>query len=184
MMIHKRIGDLIPGVQGKIFVKGLLGILVSGTYIVQAIFLGKIIGALYSGTNLKKMGYDLLIIISMLLTRIFLVWCSNVYGKRIVGKVKNQLRKRAYKKLLDLGPGYMTVNRTGVLESTIVAGIDYLEGYLTLYIPQIMVCIFGSGAMLLYIFHVHYILGIIALVAFLVALFSPVFFVSVISKFT
>ena len=80
---------------------------------------------------------------------------------------------------MKLGPGYMIHNRTGEIESTIVAGVDYLEGYLTLYIPQILVCIMGSGAMVIYIFSIKFVLGMISLISVLASLFAPMLFVSV-----
>lgn len=138
-MIHKRIVEMTQGVRKYIFLKGAIGIIISISYIIQAIFLGKVIAQMYQGSALLAMKNNLIVLASMLLLRIILVWFNQLYGKWIVAKVKNYLRMRAYKKLMKLGPGYMIHNRTGEIESTIVAGVDYLEGYLTLYIPQILV---------------------------------------------
>lgn len=180
MMIHKRILEMTEGVKRFVLLKGGIGILISISYIIQAVFLGKVITQFYSHKTLRKS--DLIILVAMLLIRIALIWFNQVYGKWIISRVKNTLRGSAYRKLMDLGPGYMTDSRTGELESTIVAGIDYLEGYLTLYIPQILVCIMGSGLMMLYIFKINSVLGIISLMSFLAALYAPIFFLSVLSK--
>jgi len=182
MMIHKRIWEMTQGVRKFIFLKSGVGILISISYIVQAVFLGKIIMQVYGHENVENLYFNLIILITMLMARIFLIWFNQVYGKWIVSRVKNTLRKRAYRKLMDLGPGYMVRNRTGELESTIVAGIDYLEGYLSLYIPQILVCLIGSGLMILYVFTVHGVLGLLILGTFLTALYSPVLFLSILNK--
>lgn len=184
MMIHKRIREMTVGVRKFIFMKGGVGVLISLTYILQAIFLGKIITQLYNNKSIADMKYNLSILILMLVTRIVLVWINQVYGKWIVSRVKNRLRKRSYQKLMELGPGYMTNSRTGEIESTIIAGIDYLEGYLTLYIPQLKVCIVASGAIVIYVFTIHPVLGALALVTLVIALYSPMFFIAVLSKFT
>lgn len=183
-MIHKRIVEMTQGVRKYIFLKGAIGIIISISYIIQAIFLGKVIAQMYQGSALLAMKNNLIVLVSMLLLRIILVWFNQLYGKWIVAKVKNYLRMRAYKKLMKLGPGYMIHNRTGEIESTIVAGVDYLEGYLTLYIPQILVCIMGSGAMVIYIFSIKFVLGMISLISVLASLFAPMLFVSVLKRFT
>ena len=159
MLIHKRIGELIYGVKRYIFSKGIIGIFISAVSILQAIVLGRIVGGVYSGGTTMAIGTDALLLAALLLFRILLLWFNQVYGKWIIGRVKNKLRERAFAKLLRLGPGYLTQSRTGTLESTIVAGVDYLEGYVSLYLPQILVCIIGSGAMIIYIFTIKIILG-------------------------
>ena len=112
-MIHKRIWEMTQGVRKFIFLKSGVGILISISYIVQAVFLGKIIMQVYGHENVENLYFNLIILITMLMARIFLIWFNQVYGKWIVSRVKNTLRKRAYRKLMDLGPGYMVRNRTG-----------------------------------------------------------------------
>lgn len=184
MLIHKRIGELIRGVEPYIVSKGLIGILVSLTHVLQAVVLGQTVAQLYRGEGFGAMSGNLWKLVGLILLRIVLVRSNQVYGKWIVGHVKNALRKKAYDKLLRLGPGYMTDNRTGAVESTIVAGIDYLEGYLTLYIPQILVCFVGSGAMIVYVFTMNAVLGGVMLFTAVLALCAPILFLKVLSKFT
>lgn len=184
MLIHKRIWELIYGVKRYIFSKGMIGVFISAVSILQALLLGRIVGGVYSGGTTAVITKDAVLLASLLLFRILLLWFNQVYGKWIIGRVKNKLRERAFAKLLRLGPGYLTQSRTGTLESTIVAGVDYLEGYVSLYLPQILVCIIGSGSMIIYIFTIKFILGIMVLATALIALFVPIFFVDWISKFT
>lgn len=187
LLIHKRIWELVYGVKRYIFSKGLIGIFISVISIIQAILLGRIVGGVYSGEitdSVTSVTGDAVLLAVLLLLRILLLWFNQVYGKWIIGRVKNRLRERAFIKLLKLGPGYLTQSRTGILESTIVAGVDYLEGYVSLYLPQILVCIIGSGTMIIYIFSIKIILGMMVLATTVTALFVPVFFVEWISNFT
>ena len=184
MLIHKRIWELVFGVKRYIFSKGMIGISISAVSILQAVVLGHIVGGVYSGGTAASIGADALRLVALLFSRILLLWINQVYGKWIIGRVKNRLRERAFTKLLRLGPGYLTRSRTGALESTIVAGVDYLEAYVILYLPQIFVCIISSGAIIIYIFTIKIVLGIIVLATALIALFVPVFFVDWISRFT
>lgn len=184
MFIHKRIKELIYGIKRYIALKSLVGILICLTYIMQAVFLGKLVGQLYQRKGFEQILENVLILLVIVLIRLIFIWFNNVCGKWMVGRVKDTLRKRAYKKLLKLGVGFMSDKRTGNMESVIVAGVDYLEGYLTLYIPQIIVCIIISGGISLYIGFHNIVLGILVFFTVIVALYAPMFFVNVLSKFT
>ena len=182
MMLNRRVIELTKGIKCSILFKALLGVAVSGTYVAQAVLLGKIVGQLYSKEELSVVIHSILYISAIIASRLILIYYNSVYGKKIIGKVKNILRRRIYDKLLKLGPAFLDDERTGKLGSTMVSGVDYLEGYLTLYIPQILVCVIACGAMLIYVFSLHYVLGIISTAALIAVLISPVAFGKILSE--
>ena len=182
MMLNRRVIELTKGIKCSILFKALLGVAVSGTYVAQAVLLGKIVGQLYSKEELSVVIQSILYISAIIASRLILIYYNSVYGKKIIGKVKNILRRRIYDKLLKLGPAFLDDERTGKLGSTMVSGGDYLEGYLTLYIPQILVCVIACGAMLIYVFSLHYVLGIISTAALIAVLISPVAFGKILSE--
>lgn len=182
MMLNRRVIELTNGIKCSILFKALLGVAVSGTYVAQAVLLGKIVGQLYSKEELSAVIQTILYVSAVIASRLILIYYNSVYGKKIIGKVKNILRRRIYDKLLKLGPAFLDDERTGKLGSTMVSGVDYLEGYLTLYIPQILVCVIACGAMLIYVFSLHYILGIISTAALIAVLISPVAFGKILSE--
>ncbi|QOW60986.1 ABC transporter ATP-binding protein [Treponema pedis] len=182
MMLHRRVVELTAGVRFNILFKAMLGIAVSATYIFQAVLLGRIIGQLYGREGFSLIMHNVIYLIAVIAMRLVLIYLNSVYGKKIIGKVKNTLRRRIYDKLLKLGPIFLDDERTGKLGSTMVSGVDYLEGYLTLYIPQVLVCIIGCSAMLDYVFSLHYILGFISTVSLIIVLISPIAFGKVLSE--
>ncbi|EMB26464.1 ABC transporter ATP-binding protein [Treponema denticola] len=182
MMLNRRVIELTKGIKCSILFKALLGVAVSGTYVAQAVLLGKIVGQLYSKEELSVVIQSILYVSAIIASRLILIYYNSVYGKKIIGKVKNILRRRIYDKLLKLGPAFLDDERTGKLGSTMVSGVDYLEGYLTLYIPQILVCVIACGAMLIYVFSLHYVLGIISTAALIAVLISPVAFGKILSE--
>lgn len=182
MMIHKRVLELTNGVRVSIACKALLGIAVSGTYILQAVLLGMTVDLLYERSAFSVLLPYTVCLIAAVTVRLILIYVNSVYGKKIIGKIKNTLRRRIYAKLLRLGPAFLDDERTGKLGSTMVSGVDYLEGYLTMYLPQVLVCIIACSAMLVYVFSVHYLLGVVSTIALLIVLFSPVVFGKVLSK--
>nr|WP_255804872.1 ABC transporter ATP-binding protein [Treponema putidum] len=181
-MLNRRVIELTKGIKCSILLKALLGVAVSGTYVAQAVLLGKIVGQLYSKEELSVVIQSILYVSAVIASRLILIYYNSVYGKKIIGKVKNILRRRIYDKLLKLGPAFLDDERTGKLGSTMVSGVDYLEGYLTLYIPQILVCVIACGAMLIYVFSLHYVLGIISTAALIAVLISPVAFGKILSE--
>jgi len=182
MMLNRRVIELTKGIKCSILLKALLGVAVSGTYVAQAVLLGKIVGQLYSKEELSAVIQTILYVSAVIASRLILIYYNSVYGKKIIGKVKNILRRRIYDKLLKLGPAFLDDERTGKLGSTMVSGVDYLEGYLTLYIPQMLVCVIACGAMLIYVFSLHYVLGIISTAALIAVLISPVAFGKILSE--
>ena len=182
MMLNRRVIELTKGIKCSILLKALLGVAVSGTYVAQAVLLGKIVGQLYSKEKLSAVIQSILYVSAVIASRLILIYYNSVYGKKIIGKVKNILRRRIYDKLLKLGPAFLDDERTGKLGSTMVSGVDYLEGYLTLYIPQILVCVIACGAMLIYVFSLHYVLGIISTATLIAVLISPVAFGKILSE--
>ncbi|MGI5084232.1 ABC transporter ATP-binding protein [Treponema putidum] len=182
MMLNRRVIELTKGIKCSILFKALLGVAVSGTYVAQAVLLGKIVGQLYSKEELSVVIQSILYVSAVIASRLILIYYNSVYGKKIIGKVKNILRRRIYDRLLKLGPAFLDDERTGKLGSTMVSGVDYLEGYLTLYIPQILVCVIACGAMLIYVFSLHYVLGIISTAALIAVLISPVAFGKILSE--
>ena len=182
MMLNRRVIELTKGIKCSILLKALLGVAVSGTYVAQAVLLGKIVGQLYSKEELSVVIQSILYVSAVIASRLILIYYNSVYGKKIIGKVKNILRRRIYDKLLKLGPAFLDDERTGKLGSTMVSGVDYLEGYLTLYIPQILVCVIACGAMLIYVFSLHYVLGVISTAALIAVLISPVAFGKILSE--
>lgn len=182
MLIHRRILDFIVGVRRYILLKSGLGLAQILVTIAQAVFLGRLLSHLIDGRDLDAAGFDIAMILCAVLTRVMLAWANAVLGKWIAGRVKSRLRRRILSKLAELGPGGLSHRQSGKLGTSVVAGIDYLEGYLSLYIPQILVCLIGSGGLIAYVFAVRPVLGLIALSTALLALFCPILFLRVIGK--
>ncbi len=184
MLIHKRLFDLIHGVEAFILGKSFLSVCVSLTYIFQAVLLGQVIQMLYQKAGIDHLARDVLWIAFTILLRLLLITGINVYGKWIIGQIKNRLRKRTFAKLMELGPAYLLDERSGEIQSTAMAGIDYLEGYLSLYIPQILTVLLVVFGLSVYIFRVHFILGCLVTATSLMALYMPYIFLYKISSFS
>lgn len=88
MMLNRRVIELTKGIKCSILFKALLGVAVSGTYVAQAVLLGKIVGQLYSKEELSVVIQSILYISAIIASRLILIYYNSVYGKKIIGKVK------------------------------------------------------------------------------------------------
>ena len=184
MLIHKRLRDLIQGVEVFVFGKSLLSVCVSLTYIAQAVLFGQVIQMLYESAGMDALKWHVFWIAFLILVRLFLITGLNVYGKWIIGQIKNRLRKRTFIQLMKLGPAYLLDERSGEIQSKAMAGIDYLEGYLSLYIPQILTVFIVLAGISIYVFSIHFALGILILATAVAALFMPYLFLYKITSFS
>lgn len=173
MLIDKRIFQLIKGVRTEIFLKIFLEILISCTYIGQAFMLGSLIGDFYSGFYNKTMTFKFMAIIIFMIIRFFLIWITSFFSVKIMGSVRNKLRAKLLNKLLSLGPGFLFLRRSGKIESSLVSGIDYLQNYLILYIPQTIVVIIICSSLLFYLYYIHWILASLGLISLIFCLIAP-----------
>lgn len=176
MFISPFVLMLTKGIRGRLLLKALLGLCVGATYLWQIYCLSAIVSGIYAHASLQGMLPLFAGILSSVLLRSLMIWFESYYGKMIIGKVKIKLRQRCYEKLLRLGPGFLTGSRTGKIEADIVAGIDYLEGYLTAYIPQVLVCLISAVVYVGFLAYLHPVLAGIVAVSYVIALISPFVF--------
>lgn len=90
MLIHKRLLDLIQGVEVFVFGKSLLSVCVSLTYIVQAILFGQLIHMLYESAGIDAWKGHFFRIAFLILVCLALITGLDVYGKWIIGQIKSQ----------------------------------------------------------------------------------------------
>jgi ABC-type transport system involved in cytochrome bd biosynthesis fused ATPase/permease subunit len=80
------------------------------------------------------------------------------------GLVKERVRTRLYGRLLELGPGYVIRERTGTVTSTFVDGVEALEKYFAVFVPQVFMSIIGAAVIALIIVILDPVVGAIVIV--------------------
>ncbi len=151
-MLSKNIFEITKGIRFKLLNKTFADLFVSLLNVLQAYILFVIVQGLYTKISYNKMLELLMIFFISFMVKAVISTITGWYGKKIICPMKNTIRERCYNKLLLLGPGYLTGERTGKLESMIVAGVDRLESCLITYLPHIFVCIVISGGLSIFIF--------------------------------
>ncbi len=129
--------------RGYIAASTGLGVLAAVAVIAQAGLLAHLIAAAFlRGADLAALRGSLVLLLVVIGVRAVLAWAREATAGRAAARVKQQLRSRLLRHVLDLGPGWLAGNRSGDLTQLATRGIDALDPYIARYLPQlVLACI-------------------------------------------
>lgn len=93
--------------------------------------------AFLQGAPLKAMGNAMAGLVGVVLARAVVSLLGDISAGELSIRVQSDVRKALVDHLLCLGPAYARGQRTGELAVTAVEGVDRLDGYVRLYLPQL-----------------------------------------------
>jgi thiol reductant ABC exporter CydD subunit len=121
--------DLAPSV--------LCGTLAGAAVVVQAALLSRAIDAAFLGrTPLGALAPFLAAIVASALARAVLLWLQETLASRASGELREAVRDRLVRRVLALGPRFLSGERTGEIANTLVGGVEALDAYVAQYVPQ------------------------------------------------
>ena len=168
-----RLFKVTKGARGILFLKALLGLMMTATYVVQAVLLGKGVNYAFNDPAWRNFIPIIAGIAAMVACRAVILWLVEVVGKTAAGMVKESIRVNLFRHLFTLGPGYMNEERTGKVESVLIDGVEALEVFLCNYIPQAMVTLFGLLGIVVFIFNMDVTIGVLITICVIVSIISP-----------
>ncbi len=131
----------------------LIGFLAGLLTIGQAWAISRVVdGVFLAACSLSEVAGLLQIILGILLLRALLAFGSEVSANAIAVKIKSDLRKRLFDKILSLGPAYTHRQRTGELVNAAVEGVEALDAYFSQYLPQLVISVLIPLSILLVVF--------------------------------
>ncbi|MFF8643804.1 thiol reductant ABC exporter subunit CydD [Streptomyces sp. NPDC015345] len=115
-----------------------LGLVGAGLVIGQAMLIAEIVvGAFQQGLSAGDLGRPLLLLALVAAGRGLVSWLTELAAHRASAAVKSELRGRLLERAGELGPGWLTGQRTGSLVSLATRGVDALDDYFSRYLPQL-----------------------------------------------
>lgn len=115
-----------------------LGLAGAGLVVGQAMLIAEIVvGAFEQGLDGGALRTPLLLLAAVALGRGLLAWLTELAAHRAGAAVKSQLRGRLLDRAADLGPGWLSGQRTGSLVALATRGVDALDDYFSRYLPQL-----------------------------------------------
>ncbi len=118
--------------------------------IAQAWLLADVIaGAFAGGKGLAQLRVPLEALLAVVLVRALVAWATEVVASSSSARCKQQLRAALLEHLATLGPGRVDQERTGEIAVLATRGIDALDGFFSLYLPQVALAIIVPFTVLL-----------------------------------
>ncbi|MFE1412365.1 thiol reductant ABC exporter subunit CydD [Streptomyces sp. NPDC058746] len=126
-----------------------LGVAGAGLVVGQAMLIAEIVvGAFEEGLDGAALRTPLLLLAAVALGRGLIAWLTELAAHRAGAAVKSELRGRLLERAADLGPGWLTGQRTGSLVSLATRGVDALDDYFSRYLPQLGLAVVVPAAVL------------------------------------
>jgi ATP-binding cassette subfamily C protein CydD len=146
--MSRQLLNLAWPVRSKIAMSVVIGVLITGCYLLQGVFLAFILAALITGGGLAGAVLWLIGFASVVLIRGGLAWLTEMAAQATALATKEELRRKLLTRLIEIGPGAAARRKTGDLQTTIVAGVEALESYYSRYLPAVFVAVLGCLAVL------------------------------------
>ncbi|MFH8749419.1 thiol reductant ABC exporter subunit CydD [Streptomyces rimosus] len=117
----------------------LLGLAGAGLVIGQAMLIAEIVvGAFQRDLDLGDLSTPVLLLALVSVGRGLVSWLTELAAHRASAAVKSELRTRLLTRAAaDLGPGWLSTQRSGELTTLATRGIDALDDYFARYLPQL-----------------------------------------------
>ncbi|KUO21546.1 ABC transporter [Streptomyces dysideae] len=115
-----------------------LGAVGAGLIIAQAMLIAEmVVGAFQQGLSAAELRTPLLLLVAVACGRALVNWLTELAAHRASAAVKSELRGRLLERAAELGPGWLSGQRTGSLVALATRGVDALDDYFSRYLPQL-----------------------------------------------
>ena len=101
--------------------------------------------------------------LGIILIRVLLTYSTEQLAFQAAANIKQKLRARLLHKLQQLGPAYLSGERSGELSTTLTDGIEALDNYYARYLPAMSLAVWIPLAILIFVFPVDWQSGLVML---------------------
>ncbi|MGW4201058.1 thiol reductant ABC exporter subunit CydD [Streptomyces sp. NPDC004726] len=116
----------------------LLGLVGAALVVAQAMLIAEVVvGAFQKGSSASALVTPLALLAAVAVGRAAVSWLTELAAHRASAAVKSELRGRLLARAAELGPGWLSGQRTGSLVALATRGIDALDDYFSRYLPQL-----------------------------------------------
>ncbi|MFF0062980.1 thiol reductant ABC exporter subunit CydD [Streptomyces sp. NPDC005279] len=116
----------------------LLGLVGAALVIAQAMLIADVVvGAFERGLSASGLATPLSLLAAVAVGRAVVSWLTELAAHRASAAVKSELRGRLLERATQLGPEWLSGQRTGSLLAQATRGVDALDDYFSRYLPQL-----------------------------------------------
>ncbi|MGW1731303.1 thiol reductant ABC exporter subunit CydD [Streptomyces sp. NPDC001999] len=115
-----------------------LGVVGAALVIAQAMLIAEVVvGGFEDGLTVPGLRTPLILLMAVALGRGLVSWLTELAAYRASAAVKSELRRRLLDRAAELGPDWLSGQRTGSLVALATRGVDALDDYFARYLPQL-----------------------------------------------
>ncbi len=120
----------------------VLGTIAAGLIVARAWLLAEVVaGAFADGKDLAELRGPLVMLLLVVVARAAVAWAAELAAGRSSARAKSELREALLERVVLLGADSSRVQGTGALTTLATRGIDVLDGYFSLYLPQLFLAV-------------------------------------------
>ena len=150
MYFNWRLWGFTKPFRRRIWAAVVLGVFASALGIARLALIGWLLAQVFAGAPLADLAlYGLLIAVTIALRGV-LEYARVMVAHKTAAKVQLYLREILYDKIVELGPAYLGLKRTGEIVVTLIHSVEHLEIYFGKYLPQFFVA--GLTPLLIFVF--------------------------------
>lgn len=124
----------------RLFLIAVVGLGAVGAVLViaQAMLIAEaVVGAFQYGMSAAELRTPLMLLVAVAIGRAVVAWLTELAAHRASAAVKSELRGRLLERATELGPDWLSGQRTGSLVALATRGVDALDDYFSRYLPQL-----------------------------------------------
>ncbi|HEX5319561.1 MAG TPA: ABC transporter ATP-binding protein [Stellaceae bacterium] len=176
MYFDRRLWELTRGLRGRIAAGIVIGLAAAGFGIARFALLGTLLALVFAGAGTGPIALAAAGVAAAVVARALLDYIRTVVAHRTAAVVQNDLRRRLYDKIAELGPAWFAGERTGGVMLSVVDGVEQLQTFFGQYVPQVCVAALTPIAIFLFIVWWDLPVACVMLAGALVTLFAPLVF--------
>ena len=142
MYIDNHLWSFTKGIRGRIGAAVGVGLLAACVGVARLALLGWLLAMVFTGEPMDQLIWPFISVALVMLLRGGLEYWRNMMAHVTATRVQLHLRQLLYDKIVQLGPSYFGLERTGDALLSVVEGVERLEVYFGQYLPQLFVCAF------------------------------------------
>lgn len=150
MYLDATLWALTKGFRPRLFFCALVGLLSLAAGIARFALLGLFLARCFVGTTGLALWAPLVGALIAVLARAALEHALNCVANRNAAAIQALLRARLYDRLIDLGPAWVSGERTGSVAMTVVDGVEQLQVFFGRYLPQLCISICAPVAIFVF----------------------------------
>ena len=176
MYIDMQLWSFTEGVRARIGAAVCVGLLAACVGVARLALLGWLLAKVFAGDPLDQLVWPFAGVGLVMLARGALEYWRNMVAHETATIVQLHLRRRLYDKIIELGPAYFGLERTGDALLSVVEGVERLEVYFGQYLPQLFVCAFVPLVVFVFVAFLDLPVALVMVVFALLALLAPAVF--------